>query len=57
LTGRLARLRADWKAVADAGKEPANSAQAVKDKLGIMPVTLAYPYAAWNVAVVKPARK
>jgi peptidoglycan/xylan/chitin deacetylase (PgdA/CDA1 family) len=36
---------------ADAAKELAESAQAIKDKLGITPVTLAYPFNAWNAAV------
>jgi peptidoglycan/xylan/chitin deacetylase (PgdA/CDA1 family) len=40
---------------ADAAKELAESAQAIKDKLGLTPVTVAYPYNAWNVAVVKLA--
>lgn len=41
----------------EAAQELTGSAQAIRDKLGITPVTLAYPYNAWNLAVHRLALK
>ena len=40
-----------------AARELSESALAIKDKLGITPVTLAYPFNAWNPSVAAESRK